>query len=469
MITEAGKFVIIEQMQSGNNNWTSISREVENQTGQSVHRSTIQRWYASEGRFLEDSLLAKKPLSTIAAARKAKEAIKVHKETLHIEVDVTGEVNKMMEERVALDKKLAKSTAETKLYKSLYTKALSMSASEDMVVEAIQNATAGLPKGKTFKAPRVTAKHKGEHSQTMVTPLADTHVGDRVTPEEMNGLNEYNIEIFGERLYGWVGQILDLVALRRNFVQVPHLKVPMLGDMISGDIHEELARTNIDNCMQQMIRGAYMISQALIDLAQNFETIEVPCVVGNHGRMTKRVPSKDRTMDWDYMLYQWVAAFCKDQKNITFKISKAPYTVFDAAGHNILIMHGDSVPGGGASASMIGAVHRLRTVLQYKETAAVEELPADLVNSRFEAVMMGHFHRVDEVDIGTGQIFVVGTMKGGDEYAANRLHLMTEPKQIATYFHPTYGYIGKEIIYLGKYDHSGNTYDDVKEGVWIDG
>ena len=437
MITEAAKFVITDQIRNGNTNWTQISREVENSTGIKLHRSTIQRWYDREGQWGVDDT-------------------------------PSGEVEGL-DERVKLDKKIATLEGETKLYKNLYKKAIAKSASTDLVIKAIKDATEGLPPVKVQKTKKVTAKKKATHPQTMVCPLSDTHVGDRVLIEEMNGLNQYNIDIFGRRLYGWTSQIIDLAELRRNYVEIPHLVVPMLGDMISGDIHDELARTNIDNCMNQMIIGAYMISQALIRLSGEFEDVYVPAVVGNHGRMTKRVPGKDRNMDWDYMLYQWVASFCKNQPNIKFHIPKSPFTIFPAAGHNILIMHGDSVPGGGSSASMMGVVHKMRTVLQFKETAAVEQLPADLVESRFEATMMGHFHRVDEFDVGTGQIFVVGTMKGGDEYATNRIHLLTEPKQIATYWHPVYGYIGKEIIYLGKYDNAEETFDNVTEGVWANG
>ena len=437
MITEAAKFVITDQIRNGNTNWTQISREVENSTGIKLHRSTIQRWYDREGQWGVDDT-------------------------------PSGEVDGL-DERVKLDKKIATLEGETKLYKNLYKKAIAKSASTDLVIKAIKDATEGLPPVKVQKTKKVTAKKKATHPQTMVCPLSDTHVGDRVLIEEMNGLNQYNIDIFGRRLYGWTSQIIDLAELRRNYVEIPHLVVPMLGDMISGDIHDELARTNIDNCMNQMIIGAYMISQALIRLSGEFEDVYVPAVVGNHGRMTKRVPGKDRNMDWDYMLYQWVASFCKNQSNIKFHIPKSPFTIFHAAGHNILIMHGDSVPGGGSSASMMGVVHKMRTVLQFKETAAVEQLPADLVESRFEATMMGHFHRVDEFDVGTGQIFVVGTMKGGDEYATNRIHLLTEPKQIATYWHPVYGYISTEIIYLGKYDNAEETFDNVTEGVWANG
>ena len=51
-------------------------------------------------------------------------------------------------------------------------------------------------------------------------------------------------------------------------------------------------------------------------------------------------------------------------------------------------------------------------------------------------------------------------MKGPDEFALQRLHAATKPKQLALYFHPKYGYIGKEIIYLNRYDRSKKKFND---------
>ena len=276
-------------------------------------------------------------------------------------------------------------------------------------------------------------------------------IGDRVEEAQMVGLNEYNIDIFNKRLYGWANQLLELVELRRNFAPIDDLVVPMLGDMISGDIHEELARTNIDNCLGQMIRGANLVAQALMFLAGNFQTIHVPCVVGNHGRMTRKPPMKDKYMDWDYMLYQWVAAFCREQSNITFDIPRGFVNSFQAGNKTVLIMHGDSVPGAGVGTSILRIVSNFRNVLHYG----------------FDSVMMGHFHRIDEFDIGTGEVHICGTMKGGDEFALQRLQVFTPPKHIATYWHPEYGCVGKETIYLNRYDKSKEIFDDTLSEVWV--
>ena len=80
--------------------------------------------------------------------------------------------------------------------------------------------------------------------------------------------------------------------------------------------------------------------------------------------------------------------------------------------------------------------------------------------------MMGHFHRVDEIDIGTGETFICGTMKGGDEFAMQRLAVITKPKQIVTYWHPVYGYIGKEVIYLNRYDSRPSGFNEAIPEVW---
>ena len=80
--------------------------------------------------------------------------------------------------------------------------------------------------------------------------------------------------------------------------------------------------------------------------------------------------------------------------------------------------------------------------------------------------MMGHFHRIDEYDIGTGEIFICGTMKGVDEFAVQRLAVASKPKQIATYWHPIYGCVGKEVIYLNRYDKDKINFVDNVPDIW---
>jgi len=411
MIPEEARSEIVRKRQVGQT-WTSIVKWLAEVHGINTHRTTVQRWYDKE----------------------------VYSNSPPIDFPV--------EDRVKLDKKVATYKAESLFWKKLYETSIKDSTKKELIVDTIQNMA---PAIRAVQIPSAKTSKGTSTPQVCIAPLTDLHIGDRVETDQMAGLNSYSIDIFNRRLYGWAHQLLQLVELRRNFAPIECLMVPMLGDMISGDIHEELARTNIDNCMGQMIRGANLVAQSLMFLAGNFQMIHVPCVVGNHGRMTRKPPMKDKYMDWDYMLYQWVAAFCREQKNITFDIPKSFINSFNVGNKEILIMHGDSVPGAGLGTAILRQVSNFRNVLNY----------------RFDSVMMGHFHRVDEFDIGTGEVHICGTMKGGDEYALQKLVVYTPPKHIVTYWHPLHGYIGKEILYLDKYDTSKETFIDVIPETWI--
>ena len=420
MIPENAKVEIVRKRKAGQT-WTSLAEWVTEEFGTAVHRTTIQRWY-DKGDYSESNAP---------------------------DFDI-----------LAKDKKVETLKAESKLWKKLYEKAIQENAKKDLVVDSIRSLTPA------FRSVPITSSTMGirKHSkQIVVAPLSDTHVGDNVKGEQIGGLNSYDIDIFNRRLFGWANLVLQLVELRRTFVPINELVVPMLGDMISGDIHDELARTNIDNCMGQMIRGANLIAQALMLFAPNFQKIHVPCVVGNHGRMTRKPPMKDKYMDWDYMLYQWIAAFCREQKNITFDISKSFVSSFKVFDKTVLIMHGDSIMGAGSGQAIQKAISGMRSVFQYQKTSDSNDA---YVPAEFDSVMMGHFHRVDEYDIGTGEIHIVGTMKGVDEFAMQRLHVATRPKQIVTYWHPSHGCVGKETIYLNKYDKASKTFKDVIPDIW---
>ena len=433
MIPEQAKSEIIKRRATGVT-WTGLSKWIEKQFGIKVHRTTIQRWHDKEAWEQEEEPL--------------------------LNPDDLGE-------RIKLDKKVATYKSEADFYKKLYSQVIKNSAKKEIIVDSIHKLAPSFKAVPTIQYKSPEGNFIGKHAQTVVAPLSDTHIGESVNSDQMVDLNTYDFNIFNRRLYGWASQLLNLVSYRRNIAKVDDLIVPMLGDMISGDIHEELARSNISNCMEQMIRGANLIAQALMFLAPHFKNILVPCVVGNHGRMTRKPPMKDKYMDWDYMMYQWVATFCKNQENITFEIPKSFIHVFSIYDNRILIMHGDSVSGGGSNTSITRAITNLRGVLQYKKNLKAElGIQDEIVH--FDSAMIGHFHRIDEIDIGTGELHICGTMKGPDEFALQRLHAATKPKQLVTYWHPKYGYIGKEVIYINRYNEKDSLFKDFIPNSWTE-
>ena len=436
MIPEQAKSEIIKRRAIGAT-WTKIAEWLEQEYGVQVHRTTLQKWFDKNHWEPEDELL----------------------------VNEEGTDN-----RIKLDKKLATYKGEADYYKKLYNGLLKDTIKQEVIVDTIQEYTKGFPSVPLKHLNNSDKTPFGHQKQIVVAPLSDTHIGEQVHKEQMRGLNEYNFDIFNKRMYGWANQILKHTAYRRQIAPIDELMIPMLGDMISGDIHDELARSNQMNNMEQMIRGASIIAQALMYLAPHFTKITIPCVVGNHGRMTRKPPMKDKYMDWDYMLYQWVATFCKNQENLNFHIPKSFMTTFKIHDRVVLIMHGDSISGAGSSGAIAGAITKLRSVFQFIKTLQreIEDSMDDDAEIEFDSVMIGHFHRIDEIDIGTGELHICGTMKGPDEFALQRLHAATKPKQLITYWHPKYGYVGRDIIYLNRYDNSKRKFIDKVPEKWRD-
>jgi len=443
VIPEEAKEEIVKRKMAGAT-WSALSRWVEDRWGVAVHRTTLQKWYDREVELLDDQQ---------------------SEDMEDMQTDFTPEAH------VKMARKIETYKGEARYWKKVAEAAIKKEAKEDLLVDSIKKFTPSYKEVKKYKRRKPTGKIKGNSVQSMIAPLTDTHIGDNVESEEMMGLNEYNIDIFNKRLYGWANQVITLAELRRNSAEVGELIVPMLGDMISGDIHEELARTNNDHCMGQMIRGANLISQALMLIAPHFDKVRVPCVVGNHGRMTRKPPMKNKYMDWDYMLYQWISVFCQNQKNIEFHIPKTFMTTIDVCNRNILLAHGDFISGGGSGTAINRGVSNMRNVLSFRkglkeELNHIQDNSLENVPDNYDSALLGHFHRIDEIDIGTGAVHICGCMKGGDEFAMQRVQAINKPRQLVLYYHPKYGEIGKEIIYLNRYDSRKGQFNDILPDVW---
>ena len=186
--------------------WTKIAEWLEAEYGVQIHRTTIQKWFDKNHWEPEDELL----------------------------VNEEGTEN-----RIKLDKKLATYKGEAKYYKKLYDGLLKDTIKQEVIIETIQDYTKGFPSIPLKHLNNSDKTPFGHEKQIMVAPLSDTHIGEHVFKEQMRGLNEYNFEIFNKRMYGWANQILKHTSYRRQIAPVDELIIPMLGDMISGDIHEE--------------------------------------------------------------------------------------------------------------------------------------------------------------------------------------------------------------------------------------
>lgn len=335
---------------------------------------------------------------------------------------------------VSKDATVERLRTESDHWKRKYKEAIKSSNFDGLVLNAIQQAMIPL-KPATVQKPKLHSPKGTRHTATAI--LSDLHVGEVVSPEETGGFGNYDMTIFSRRLGMWTEKVMELTELRRSRLHVPNLTLLLGGDMVAGDIHQELIKTNAVDVMEQTVQAAYMIAQSVGQLATYFESIDAYGVVGNHGRMQMKPPSKGQYQNWDYLVYQLMAMFLSKHDNIHFTIPKSFYQLVEVENTTILLIHGDSIKGysGLPVYGIERAVMRMRTLL-------------DQQGKRFDMVVMGHFHDPTEND----RFIINGSLGGNSEYNIGKLHMGNEPSQIMFYVHPQHGLVSTERIYLSSAD-----------------
>jgi hypothetical protein len=256
---------------------------------------------------------------------------------------------------------------------------------------------------------------------------SDWHWGEVVRPAEIGGVNEYNLKIAHERARSFVTVAIDLLKNHLKSGNYPGIVFILGGDMISGEIHEELAQTNELESIPAMLDLLGVLIWCIDTLAKEFGHVFVPCVTGNHGRTTRKPRAKRRNhTNFDWLVYQLLQKHYANDKRVQFLIPEGPDAYFKVYGTRYLLTHGDQFRGGDG---MIGALGPISRGDKKKRSRNVQ------TDRSFDVMLLGHWHSY----IHLNRFIVNGTLKGYDEYAdANNFDV--EPAQQALWItHPDHG------------------------------
>src|SRR6185437_10995583 len=151
--------------------------------------------------------------------------------------------------------------------------------------------------------------------------LSDLHWGEIVRSSQIGGVNSFNLKIARDRMRYTVETAINLLRILDKGMDYPGIVVPLGGDMISGNIHEELTATNELNSMPTVLDLYDNLVSAIELLADTFGNVRLPCVTGNHGRDTRKTWAKDRhATSFDWLLYQFLARHFAADKRVSFYV-----------------------------------------------------------------------------------------------------------------------------------------------------
>ncbi len=244
------------------------------------------------------------------------------------------------------------------------------------------------------------------HRGIVTAVLSDQHYGEVVRPEQIGYVNAYNPTIAEIRTRRFFERVLVLARDYIRGVEYDGGILMLPGDGLSGTIHEELARTNAETVIESVLRAVEWIAAGITLLVDDLGSLLVPCVVGNHTRMTHKPIAKNRAQDnLDWLVYKLLEREFRHDERVTMMVADGADLLVSAYDTTYLLTHGDQFRGGtGISGSMAPIA-----LGQHRKTR--RQMSA---GKPYHWLVMGHWHEA----AGPGRgVIQSGTLKGMDEYA----------------------------------------------------
>jgi hypothetical protein len=181
-----------------------------------------------------------------------------------------------------------------------------------------------------------------------ISTISDVHIEEEVTKAIVNNLNEYNLDVAKKRIELYFKRLMYMIIqTRKSGFKVDNLVLGLLGDFITGYIHEELEETNALTPIQASLCVQELLIKGIKTLAEqgDLKSIKIPCIPGNHGRTTKRkrfTSGYKNSYEW-LMYHNMKNLFTAigGYNNVEFLIPESEFIYLNLFGYINKFSHGD--------------------------------------------------------------------------------------------------------------------------------
>ena len=275
--------------------------------------------------------------------------------------------------------------------------------------------------------------------------ISDLHNGEVVRADEVHGVNEYNPSIFRDRIRRLFAASVEILPRWSADSALVGNVVAVNGDLVSGDIHDELRRTNEGTAFEQVYAVADELAAGVEKIAA-LGPVWVTFTPGNHGRTTEKTHAKRVSMlSYDMMVGELVKRHFSSRKDVVVLLATGPDLEFSVLGHAVFQSHGDALGTGGGK-GFAGPV------LPIARGAKNVELQAYRMRKRHDVILTAHYHTSSNPARG---VLANGSVIGYNEFA-NRIRASIEPpQQWLALIHERWGIRERCEIQLGDAKPSG--------------
>jgi hypothetical protein len=331
------------------------------------------------------------------------------------------------EEVVERDRELSRVKQELSELKGKYSAAIRESNLHEDILLVAQSVMGGVTAARVLP-PKVGMSDTHEDA---ILALADWHGGEVVDYDVMQGYNSYNPVIMCRRAQYCVDHTLSILFDSHRGTTFDRLLVFDLGDSINGDHLEEQMATNALSVFEAMRLVVKVKCQVLTELSAHIPVVYV-CVPGNHGRRGQKMQWKLPTETADWLIGEMISDCVRDNDRIRCVVPKAWTAGVTVRGWNHVLNHGFAAAKGG-----FGGISWYSFQRADGQKTAIEAAHGKRVHHRW----YGHIHQRAEVPMtdGEGEQHIIGSLKGGDEYALEGLNRYSAPAQKLVGCHEEYG------------------------------
>jgi hypothetical protein len=352
-----------------------------------------------------------------------------------------------IEEQFVEDKVLQRLKSELAEQKRLYAGVVKTSNLHEDVLEVAREVF-GSMKPTRVSPPRID---KSAVTEDAILTWADWHGGEVVDYDVMQGFNIYDPMIMCRRAQYTVDRTLKLLFDFHANTTFKTLHVFDLGDSITGDLLEDNKTTNAITVFEAIRLVAQVKAMALTELSTHIPVTYI-IVPGNHGRRGAKMPWKQPTETADWLIGEMIGDMVKGNSHISVAVPKAWTAVVAVQGHNHSLNHGYSAARGGYGGIPWYAFQRMDGKLTSLESVH---------DRRIHYRWYGHIHQgadLPKMD-GKGEQFIVGSLKGGDEFALNELAAYADPIQKLVGCHKDVGVSWRYPLNVNRADEKPSRYE----------
>ena len=241
----------------------------------------------------------------------------------------------------------------------------------------------------------------GKSEATAFIIASDWHIEERVTREQTSGLNSYSLKVAKKRADKFFQSSLKLLQMSQRDVRIDNVVLGLLGDFISGSIHDELMESNAILPTEAVLLAQSWLASGIDFLLENTEVnFVIPCISGNHGRFTaKQRHANAYGNSLETFMYQALAQRYESNPRVKFIISRGYHTYLKVYNKTIRFHHGHAIRSLGGIGGVAPAL--LRAVAQWNR------------GTKADLDVMGHLHQFKDF----GSAMINGSLIGYNAYA----------------------------------------------------